>query len=250
MTKPPKRDISVSSVKNVVKDGWMTKQGGQWKSWKRRWFVFDGDTLYYFKTPKDSEETGYVQLTRQSVVKEEDKKKKPMFSIHPSPDAKRVYLMYPDHPEDIKEWIQVLTRAIESKQRVGAGGKTGYNDAPASAVSPSHSNGDGPAGQMVARPAGMGANGSTPNRKLSPRGRLFAARECIPFLQSGNPNVSEFWSIWADSIPAPEQLTPQSSVRFQLAVSAKSSKTSMENCWNTKHLHSKDGRLFLECWFS
>ena len=39
------------------KEGWLVKQGGQWKSWKRRWFVLNDGCLYYFQhtaenTPK------------------------------------------------------------------------------------------------------------------------------------------------------------------------------------------------------
>lgn len=31
------------------KSGWLTKEGGGWKSWKRRWFVLDGNRLTYHK---------------------------------------------------------------------------------------------------------------------------------------------------------------------------------------------------------
>eukprot|EP01113_Clastostelium_recurvatum_P026151 TRINITY_DN3138_c0_g1_i2.p1 TRINITY_DN3138_c0_g1~~TRINITY_DN3138_c0_g1_i2.p1 ORF type:complete len:830 (-),score=195.56 TRINITY_DN3138_c0_g1_i2:127-2616(-) len=34
---------------NVEKKGWMVKQGGRIKTWKTRWFVLSGNTLYYFK---------------------------------------------------------------------------------------------------------------------------------------------------------------------------------------------------------
>ena len=31
------------------KEGWLVKQGGSWKNWKRRWFVLSDSCLYYFK---------------------------------------------------------------------------------------------------------------------------------------------------------------------------------------------------------
>jgi cytohesin len=33
----------------VQKSGWLTKQGGRVKTWKRRWFILSGNVLYYFK---------------------------------------------------------------------------------------------------------------------------------------------------------------------------------------------------------
>ena len=31
------------------REGWLVKQGGSWKSWKRRWFVLSDSCLYYFE---------------------------------------------------------------------------------------------------------------------------------------------------------------------------------------------------------
>jgi len=53
----------------------MTKQGGSWKSWKKRWFVLSGSNLYYFKTRKDTEQTGVIDLGSESFVRKEDKSK-------------------------------------------------------------------------------------------------------------------------------------------------------------------------------
>lgn len=36
---------------NAEKKGWMTKQGGRIKTWKRRWFILSDNVLYYFKNP-------------------------------------------------------------------------------------------------------------------------------------------------------------------------------------------------------
>ena len=44
--------VSVSALGTPDKDGFLTKQGGAIKTWKKRWFVLKGDTLYYFKTQK------------------------------------------------------------------------------------------------------------------------------------------------------------------------------------------------------
>ena len=41
--------ISVASLDPPTHAGWLTKQGGSIKTWKRRWMVLKGTTLYYFK---------------------------------------------------------------------------------------------------------------------------------------------------------------------------------------------------------
>jgi hypothetical protein len=45
-----KLDDSNSTYANAEKKGYLTKQGGRIKTWKRRWFVLTNNCLYYFKT--------------------------------------------------------------------------------------------------------------------------------------------------------------------------------------------------------
>ena len=35
----------------VVKEGWLTKQGGQYKTWRKRWFVLRNNHIAYHKDP-------------------------------------------------------------------------------------------------------------------------------------------------------------------------------------------------------
>jgi len=74
MAQPPQ--ISVDSVTPNDKDGYITKQGGKIKTWKRRWLVLKGNTLYYFKTKKDRDVTGTVELTKDSFIRKEKKERK------------------------------------------------------------------------------------------------------------------------------------------------------------------------------
>ena len=34
---------------NPIKEGWLWKQGGRYKTWKRRWFILNDGCLYYFE---------------------------------------------------------------------------------------------------------------------------------------------------------------------------------------------------------
>ena len=41
------------------KEGWLVKQGGSWKNWKRRWFVLSDSCLYYFKHTAENVPKGW-----------------------------------------------------------------------------------------------------------------------------------------------------------------------------------------------
>ena len=36
-----------------MREGWLGKQGGRIKTWKKRYVIISGNVLYYFKSPKD-----------------------------------------------------------------------------------------------------------------------------------------------------------------------------------------------------
>jgi len=69
-------EIPAQSLHPPDYDGYLTKQGGSIKTWKRRYFILKEKTLYYYKTPKDTFFTGKIELEPTSLVKEEQGKKK------------------------------------------------------------------------------------------------------------------------------------------------------------------------------
>ncbi|CAG5114531.1 unnamed protein product, partial [Candidula unifasciata] len=52
---------------NPVKEGWLMKQGGRVKNWKRRWFILNDNCLYYFKYTTDKEPKGIIPLENIQV---------------------------------------------------------------------------------------------------------------------------------------------------------------------------------------
>lgn len=52
---------------NPDKEGWLWKQGGRYKSWKRRWFILNDNCLYYFEYTTDKEPRGIIPLENISV---------------------------------------------------------------------------------------------------------------------------------------------------------------------------------------
>jgi len=52
---------------NPDREGWLMKQGGSWKSWKRRWFVLSDRCLYYFQHTAETSPKGIIPLENVRV---------------------------------------------------------------------------------------------------------------------------------------------------------------------------------------
>jgi len=49
------------------REGWLLKQGGSWKTWKRRWFVLNDRCLYYFQHTAENVPKGIIPLENVRV---------------------------------------------------------------------------------------------------------------------------------------------------------------------------------------
>lgn len=126
---------------NAEKKGWLTKQGGRIKTWKRRWFILSEAGLYYFKQPQDSKDTqasmpcGIVMLDNVEVVANKEKKNSFMLKVMDTSDSldpivntkikgakmegKRmvqsnhdIYVFCADSQEEMESWINALNSCI------------------------------------------------------------------------------------------------------------------------------------------
>eukprot|EP00118_Oscarella_pearsei_P009182 m.51416 g.51416 ORF g.51416 m.51416 type:complete len:101 (+) comp34137_c0_seq2:146-448(+) len=61
--------MSTARLQPKGHSGFLTKRGGQFKNWKRRWFQIKGDVLFYYKTPTDTQESGYIPLAGNQVLR-------------------------------------------------------------------------------------------------------------------------------------------------------------------------------------
>jgi len=62
---------------NPVKEGWLMKQGGRVKNWKRRWFILNDNCLYYFQYTTDKEPKGIIPLENIQVREVAAEKSRP-----------------------------------------------------------------------------------------------------------------------------------------------------------------------------
>lgn len=200
----PALKVTVAQLHPADKDGYLTKQGGSIRTWRKRWFVLKAKNLFYFKNKTDPEATGVIELEPDSFVKDElnrDKKKPYMFSVG---TAKRVYFIHADSEAEMRQWMQSIQRNI-NPPAAGAGGAPNGDGAPRVDAKPSTAN--------VVK-SGIANAGSTP------RQRITQAKQVIPYLQEEESKVLEFWKIWSDSIPGVADLQPGMAIEFHVAASA------------------------------
>ena len=118
----------MSSGNAKLKSGWLTKEGGKFKTWHKRWFVlFENQTIFYSKEA-NSGELGMIKLAgvnpNTGVVPSEKKKnKKNCFEVRTP--ARTFYLIARDEGE-MNSWMKAIINCIQqtgtssnSKKEVG-----------------------------------------------------------------------------------------------------------------------------------
>ncbi|CAF1349006.1 unnamed protein product [Didymodactylos carnosus] len=119
---------------NAIKEGFLFKQGGRYRNWKRRWFVITEGCLYYFESTTDRDPRGIIPLVNVDVRDSDDRTKQFCFELFPLAGDKvkackpapgdvgkttegnhTVYRMSATSEEDRKEWIRCLRYASQNQ---------------------------------------------------------------------------------------------------------------------------------------
>eukprot|EP01117_Protostelium_nocturnum_P020434 TRINITY_DN918_c0_g2_i1.p1 TRINITY_DN918_c0_g2~~TRINITY_DN918_c0_g2_i1.p1 ORF type:complete len:455 (-),score=106.78 TRINITY_DN918_c0_g2_i1:124-1488(-) len=97
----------------MSKSGYMTKEGGSIKTWKKRYFVLKDGRLSYFKNPgEDAIDT--LVIANAMSIKAADPKKKSKQNCFEIALPGRTYAFSCDSEEEKKAWIDVLTQSLKS----------------------------------------------------------------------------------------------------------------------------------------
>eukprot|EP01139_Manchomonas_bermudensis_P014332 Amastigsp_a508389_369.p2 type:complete len:268 gc:universal Amastigsp_a508389_369:844-1647(+) len=122
MTSPKARSRSNSIAKLVVDEsklhipddhrlmtGWMTKQGGKWKSWKKRWFVLTPRELRYYEKEDEKTMKGTVPIDEITYAERNFTEKTNCVAIG---TVGRVYLVAAESAVDFEELLNALQAVI------------------------------------------------------------------------------------------------------------------------------------------
>jgi len=114
---------------NPDREGWLWKQGGRYKSWKRRWFILNDNCLYYFEYTTDKEPRGIIPLENIEVREVHDRQKSHCFELYATStdfikacktdsegkvvEGKHtVYRMSAATQEEREEWVKCVRQSI------------------------------------------------------------------------------------------------------------------------------------------
>ena len=121
MASPGKSGTAGRKKRNLVlKDGFLYKKGGIMKSWTRRYFILNKQSLCYFRREQEDGSADNLhplgRIFLSDVVKIEtdgvEKKKAFVFALH---TKKRAVLLQAANVDDREAWASAIRRALESE---------------------------------------------------------------------------------------------------------------------------------------
>lgn len=224
--------VSVASLGNPDRDGFLTKCGGSIKTWHKRWFVLKGENLYYFKSQKDNAETGVIKLEPTTSCNSEPAESKPnkkkfVFSVGV---PGRKYMIYADTEECMKQWVDKIQKAIEATKGEPVNNNNNSNnsnnnnksiDATPPPVKTQEAPVVTPPTTTTTKEDKIPSEPSAPSSASGDINTIAKAKDVIPFLQDKESKVLEFWQIWVESIPPKEEVVPgMMAIEYHISTSA------------------------------
>lgn len=94
---------------NLLMEGWLKKEGGTVKNWKKRWFTLDEDsaTISYFKKKEDSKPIKSFVIEDQLAQRTKERNKEYCFKIV---TAARVLYMCAENDDEVEQWLKAFTK--------------------------------------------------------------------------------------------------------------------------------------------
>lgn len=102
-------------MSSVTKEGWVTKRGGTFKTWKKRWFVLQGNVISYYENKPNKKLKGTIELTDDcgaEIATKADCRRQPSFKIRVP--AVRTYYVVAESEVERKAWVDIINKTIEN----------------------------------------------------------------------------------------------------------------------------------------
>jgi len=99
---------------NKLKEGYLVKEGGSVKTWKKRWFILTSNELLYTRAQDDFEVLKRIPLMEVKKVEAVDnsvKGKPNTFQVVTSETIGRDFFMVAETPTEMEEWVYAIQSA-------------------------------------------------------------------------------------------------------------------------------------------
>ena len=128
-----KMDTETNVFTNADKKGYLTKQGGRVKTWKKRWFVLTNNNLYYFRgKEQEKNPLGWIPLEDLQITMDIGKRQNPKYimviqaSVQgnmikscklvdgiPVPGAHSRFVIGASSEEELKDWYDTINACMQ-----------------------------------------------------------------------------------------------------------------------------------------
>ncbi|KAL8567615.1 hypothetical protein ACOMHN_054428 [Nucella lapillus] len=100
-----------------TKEGFLTKLGMYFKTWKTRWFVLRRNELMYFKEKCSKSPIRVLDLNECSECVEESRLHQDKVNVFRLVFKWRTFYMYASTPQDMAEWVQHINWCLQENIR-------------------------------------------------------------------------------------------------------------------------------------
>eukprot|EP01137_Pigoraptor_chileana_P008882 Opistho-2@56326 len=122
----------VAGVAVASREGYLVKEGGSVKNWKRRWFVLHGNAVLYYADQADAGNGGaplgtiYLEEIMSAEPTVERPSRAHCFALRGTEYSRRVYYMCADTEDEMREWLKCINAARHGASRRRAAPKREY----------------------------------------------------------------------------------------------------------------------------
>ncbi|KAF9182038.1 polar growth protein [Haplosporangium sp. Z 767] len=106
---PTDKVVSLDLIGKPDYAGWLKKRGDTYRTWKSRWFMLKGVTLYYMNSPKENASKDYINLVGYKIIQDENiyAGKYCFKAVH---EELRSFYFYTESEHDMKGWLKALMK--------------------------------------------------------------------------------------------------------------------------------------------
>ena len=110
-----KKMPNMNELTLASKSGYLQQQEGRlMKSWRKRWYVLNGNCLYYFESPTDQKPKGMIEMGSDCIVQSADEYVggDVLYTLGLFHPGGKIFFLQAESAADRTNWIEALNRVL------------------------------------------------------------------------------------------------------------------------------------------